>query len=126
MCFKGSYRYFYSLTIIYYNKMLLIPFLRFCMVLVACEVIIRSAMSVIFYAMLTSTEKLLPLYLFVYFFFKISDYKKGHGIPVHVSYSQYTAVLCWHCIFPRTLMVYHPLEKFIVLKNTQILNKVIT
>jgi len=33
------------------------------MVLVACEVIIRSAMSFIFYALLTSAEKLLPLYL---------------------------------------------------------------
>jgi len=57
------------------------------MVLVACEVIIRSAASVVFYALLTSAEKLLPLYLFVYFFLKISYYKKGHGIPVHVSYS---------------------------------------
>lgn len=64
--FKGSYRYFYSLTITYCNKMLLIPFLRFCMVLVACEVIIRSATSVIFYALLTSAEKLLPLYLFTF------------------------------------------------------------
>jgi len=46
--------------------MLLIPFLRFCMVLVACEVIIRSATSAIFYALLTSAEKLLPLYLFTF------------------------------------------------------------
>ena len=36
------------------------------MVLVACEVIIRSATSAIFYALLTSAEKLLPLYLFTF------------------------------------------------------------
>lgn len=68
MCFKGSYRYFYSLTIMYCNKMLLIPFLRFCVVVVACEVIIRSATSIIVYALLTSAEKLLLLYLFCLLF----------------------------------------------------------
>ena len=47
------------------------------MVLVACEVIIRNATSVMFYALLTSAEMLLPLYLFVYFFLKISDYRKS-------------------------------------------------
>lgn len=121
MCFKGSYRYFYSLTIIYCNKMLLIPFLRFCMVLVACEVIIRSAVFVVFYALLTSAEKLLPLYLFVYFFLKISYYKKrtwnSSTCKLFIMYSNVMLALY---ISQNVNGVPSFSWKFIVLKNTQI------